>query len=507
MSDLISDLSDSSHLTVAADDASLADVLRASGASVSFHSLNVRSFNVESRRGFNVWLRQRAPHSDVIFLQEIWLRPPAVNGCRRSYTSSVWAPNRLSANLSCGVAIVCRIPESVLTPIFLDDAGRLALAEFTAPSLPPMLVASVYAPAERHERPAFFRFAHQQLREALDLRPHLRGRVVLGGDFNVCLTDDDKQGGNLDRVGSPELSALMSDLLLVDTWRVAHPGVQAWSHVSGITATRIDLILASCAAAAADMSVAPLATDHRLVSATFGEVSAPHKRALLWRMHPSVLADDEACAAVRSLLECNCLLGDYAAWLNWTKLKREVAKILKKFTIKAARARNEALASAKQELARATAAVSTSASPMNLRAATEAEARVQACNVARLQEDARTLKASALASVARPLTKSEATYPRELYESPQSKAVVKNPAAVAQRCTRHFEELFAEVAVDDLSGDELLDNWEPPELDEAAREALAKRFTLLELHNALPRADLHTAPGPDDLPWQIYCNL
>ena len=365
---------------------------------------------VKSRCGFNVWLRQRAPHSDVIFLQEIWLRPPAVNGCRLSYTSFVWAPNRLSENLSCGVAIVCRIPESVLTPIFLDDAGRLALAEFTAPSLPPMLIASVYAPTERHERPAFFHFAHQHLREALDLRLHLRGKVVIGGDFNVRLTDDDKQGRNLDRVGSPELSALMSDLRLVDTWRVAHPGVQAWSHVSAITATRIDLILASCAAAAAaDISVAPLETDHRMVSATFGEFAASRKLSLLWRMHPSVLADDEACAAVRTLLESNC---DYAAWLSWGKLKRDVANILKTAAIKAARARNGALASAKQELARATAAVSTSASPMNLRALwrpARASTLATSCDVVQLQEDACILEACTLASVA-PV--SEATYPR-----------------------------------------------------------------------------------------------
>ena len=70
------------------------------------------------------------------------------------------------------------------------------LATFTAPSFPPVLVASVYAPTERHERPVFFRFAHQHLREAFDLRPHLRGRVAIGGDLCVCLADDDKEGGN-----------------------------------------------------------------------------------------------------------------------------------------------------------------------------------------------------------------------------------------------------------------------------------------------------------------------
>jgi len=83
----------------------------------------------------------------------------------------------------------------------------------------------------------------------------------------------------------------------------------------------------------------------------------------------------------------------------------------------------------------------------------------------------------------------------------------KNPAVVALRCTRHFEELFAEVAVDDLSGNELLDSWESPNSTRQAREALIKRFTLLELQNALPRADLDTATGPDGLPWQFYRKL
>jgi len=98
-------------------------------------------------------------------------------------------------------------------------------------------------------------------------------------------------------------------------------------------------------------------------------------------MHSSVLADDEACVAVRSFLECHRVLVDYPTWLNWGKLKRGIANIPKETVIKAARARNEALASAKQEPARATAADPSSVSPMNLRAATEAETRAHACHV------------------------------------------------------------------------------------------------------------------------------
>ena len=119
----------------------------------------------------------------------------------------------------------------------------------------------------------------------------------------------------------PSSKPLFSDPFLVDNWRVAHPGVYAWSHVSAITATRIGLILASCAAAAADLSVAPLETDHRMVSATFGELAAFSKHSLLWRMHPSVLADDEAYAAVRSLRDG--LLDDYVLWLNWDRTVRQ----------------------------------------------------------------------------------------------------------------------------------------------------------------------------------------
>ena len=134
--------------------AMFADDLRAHEASILFNSLNVRLVYRSSRRGFNVWLQ--APLSAV--LQKVCLRPAAfngINGCRQSHTSSVLPPNRLSVNLTCGVAIVCHIFELVLTPvIILLDAGRLALAEFFAPSLPPMLDASVFMPAERHERSA-----------------------------------------------------------------------------------------------------------------------------------------------------------------------------------------------------------------------------------------------------------------------------------------------------------------------------------------------------------------
>ena len=132
------------------------------------------------------------------------MRPAAVNGCRLSRILSVRSPNRLLANLSCGVAIVCRITESVLTPIILHDPVRLALAHLRC--LWRLCSSSASTRRLNGTNGSPFCFAHQHLREALDLRPHPRGRVEIVGDFNVCLADDDKHGGNLDRVGSPELS-------------------------------------------------------------------------------------------------------------------------------------------------------------------------------------------------------------------------------------------------------------------------------------------------------------
>ena len=265
-----------------------------------------------------------------------------------------------------GVAIVCSIPGSILSPIFRDDAGRIAIAELSLPSLPPILVASVYAPAVREDRPEFFRGLHAALKPVLAARPDLLRRVVIGGDFNVCLTADDKQGGNMERVGSPELTAFINEFSLLDVWRVAHPGVQAWSHVSAQTATRIDLILASCAAAEVDMTVAPVQTDHRLVSATFGVAPPLTKRALLWRMHPSVLDNDAACSLVRTLLEVNGLLHDYSLWSQWRSLKRHIARILRTHATAAARERAATLTAAREDLERATAHVRQDASRANL---------------------------------------------------------------------------------------------------------------------------------------------
>ena len=135
----------------------------------------------------------------------------------------------------------------------------------------------------------------------------------------------------MDRVGSLELSAPMSDLRLVDTWRVAHPGVQAWSHVSAVTATRIDLILASCAAAAADMSVAPLETDHRMVSATI--LTASRKRSLLLSYAPVCFGRRRGMRGCTHHARVQLPLFDSAAWLNMLKLKRAVAIILEKAAI------------------------------------------------------------------------------------------------------------------------------------------------------------------------------
>ena len=235
------------------------------------------------------------------------------------------------------------------------------------------------------------------------------------------------------------------------------------------------------------------------MSATFGVAPPFTKRALLWRMHPSVLGNDAACSLVHTLLEVNGLLHNYALRSQWRALKRHIARIFRAHSIAAARERATTLTTARDDLERH---VRQDASRENLQAAARTESGLQAAQVFRQQEAARALKAKELMSVSRLPTKHEATYPRALFGD--GRRLTTTAPEVEQLCADHFAGLFAKEAIDEQCGEELLNAWTSPEIPAELRQSLAAEFTITDLRAALPRSDLDTMPGPDGLPWQFY---
>lgn len=467
------------------------------------HSLNVRSItNRLKRRAFATWLG-RLEEPSVICIQETWQHlPQQITGYARhhAFASSVWAPYSMASR---GVAIVCNVQGSAMAALWTDPEGRAVVAELRLPGLPPVLVCSVYAPTVREDRPTFLREFATQVDTVLGARPDLRDQLVIAGDFNVPREEQDKFGGNVERFGCAELERLLARFRLLDCWRVANPALKDWSHCTSVTATRIDYIFASTRAVAARMESAPVDTDHKLVSACFGVAVVRDRPASLWRMNSSVLENEEVVSQVEDILAANALLNDYTVWRNWAHIKKAIARLLRYYTIRDARERQQEETDAAAALATANEAARDAPTVDHLRNVVAAEGRLRAATLHRQEEAARRMQADNLADVMRPATKSPVSFPTKLYTGDR-RGQASTPDEVNDVCVEHFKRLFSKEPVDEAAGERLLDEWTVPEIRPEIRRYLSRPLTAACLLKALPPSGSSSAPGPDGLPWEFY---
>ena len=147
--------------------------------------------------------------------------------------------------------------------------------------------ATIYAPNE--DDPGFFERFHD----------HLRGHLIIGGDFNLVLdTDIDKKGG-LAKTHTKTVKVIkdhMAELDLVDVWRLSNPDGRryTWRHQKPEIHCRLDFFLVSqtltCNVTNSDI-LAGFKTDHSLITIKL----SLHSNRIgpgFWRLNTSLLEED-----------------------------------------------------------------------------------------------------------------------------------------------------------------------------------------------------------------------
>jgi endonuclease/exonuclease/phosphatase family metal-dependent hydrolase len=170
--------------------------------------LRLATLNLLRGGGRRVSVREvlRDTRADVLFVQEA----PSLEALR---VASLWRPAATRAWGS-GIAVTRGRLEPRAVPGF---DGWATAARWHRPDVPALLLVSVHVPAGR----GGYAGSLDRLLDAIGTSE--RDRMVLAGDFNVCISDRLHTGGRARR-GERRLQArLLGEFGLVSCWDASHP--------------------------------------------------------------------------------------------------------------------------------------------------------------------------------------------------------------------------------------------------------------------------------------------
>ncbi|XP_030074184.1 cilia- and flagella-associated protein 251 [Microcaecilia unicolor] len=179
-------------------------------------------------------------HIDIALLQETHL-----SQIEHAKLSTWWVDKCVAAHAQGkkgGVAILIRKGVALeMRPLLVDALGRYVIMEATV-GKQKVLIGNIYAPNNYDKK--FF----QTIINFLLKQPHTE--LIIGGDFNAVWDPslDKSVSGNSTTYYNNRGLLKMSQLLdLTDVWRVLHPGMRDYTHLSRAhsTQSRIDYVLVS----------------------------------------------------------------------------------------------------------------------------------------------------------------------------------------------------------------------------------------------------------------------
>ncbi|CAM2119875.1 unnamed protein product [Caretta caretta] len=174
------------------------------------------------------------------------------------------------------------------------------------------LVLNIYAPTTSPKQPQFYQRVSDFL-STLDSHECL----VLGGDFNTTLKEQDRSGAELSPAAANILREIVEHHSLVDVWRDHHPDdtstftfVRVESHRSHHS--RLNRIYLSCfhlsQAHSSNIRLAPF-SDHHLATIT-ASLRAERPGPAYWHFNNSLLEDEGFVTSFREF------------WLAWREQRR-----------------------------------------------------------------------------------------------------------------------------------------------------------------------------------------
>jgi len=216
-----------------------------------------------------------------------------------------------------GVGMLVANPFLRRTSHRVVESGRILVVDLEVRGSP-LRVINIYGPTNVAERVSLY----------AKLRPLLMTPmpVVVGGDFNCALRDEDRSKPRKDR-STTALQDIINDFSLVDVGGTSPP-THTWVRSSGSASSRIDMFLLSPGlGVCAFKTQATHFSDHRMLTVTLRWEGPVRPTRGPWRMNTSVLQDPSTSHSFsRRYLEWRTLKELFTSPIEWWEMVKSRVK-------------------------------------------------------------------------------------------------------------------------------------------------------------------------------------
>jgi len=203
-----------------------------------------------------------------------------------------------------GVAIL--LPQNkdfIIDNVTICEDGRKIIMQITKNQVSYCFI-NIYSPTQDQEEDQlhFFRELYT------DVESNLDKKLIIGGDFNLCLKTIDNSNNFLKKSKArTEVIQMMETYGLLDIWRLHHPDIRrfSWRRSYPITQSRLDywLIGAEMCYDISKSDIKPsIKTDHSLISLKIVDTPGIAKGTGLWKFNSQLLSDDVYTEYIRGII-------------------------------------------------------------------------------------------------------------------------------------------------------------------------------------------------------------
>ena len=299
---------------------------------VKIQSLNVRGLNKSiKRRSIFRWLHNQKFH--FIFLQETYSSKDCAQIWEAEWGGRVFFSHGSSHSRGVMTLVNPNLDFKVEKCIY-DTNGRFLILDLLIDEFHVILV-NIYAPNDASQQVTFFKELENQLDD------FSQENIIIAGDFNCALSENDKKGGNpvwKKSIVIKEIQQLANLYNLTDIWRDRNPNDNrfTWRNKSLKIQCRLDFFLISKELSndthGCNIINAP-ETDHSAITLHLKtEDLLQPKGPGFWKFNNSLLDDENYTSKIRESLP---VFKDKYADLDDLRLKWDLIKMeIRGFTIK-----------------------------------------------------------------------------------------------------------------------------------------------------------------------------
>ena len=294
----------------------------------SLHLISMNTRGLRSKKRFEIFRWLKSNKCDIALLQETFCTKEFTDEFKRGWNGQVFHSCSNSSH-SRGVAILLREGlQSEVISVHNCDKGRLLLLNIKVNNKE-ICIVNVYAPNKPCDRIEFF----SKILTFINKYACTKTSVLIGGDFNCVLNNDDRISNSCSDKKDPstaKLKSIISTLSLCDIWKIKNPSEVQFSYIDAQpspSCSRIDLWLGSqnlrqyiskC------LITSCPAPDHKAVTLSLAINDKPRGPGY-WKMNVSILNNTDYVDKVKEII--NTAILQYRGLSNilvWEYLKRKI---------------------------------------------------------------------------------------------------------------------------------------------------------------------------------------